>query len=76
MFSTAMATVAGTVAVDTAADMAIAAMAARALGPALVADTLVTAEGADTAMAMIVAMDGAGSTKNMASCGNAGRPKT
>ena len=53
------------VAVGTAAGMAIAAMAARASGLGLVDVTLVTAGDAGTAMAMIVVMDGAASTKSI-----------
>lgn len=60
----AMATVVDMVGVGTAADMDIAAMADRALDPVSVADTSDTAEDADTAMVMIVAMDGAASTKS------------
>ena len=49
------------VVVDTAADMAIAAMAARALAPDLVDVTSVTAEGTGTVMGVVMA--GAASTK-------------
>ena len=59
----AMATGVDTVGVGTAADMAIAAMAVRASGLGLVDVTLATAEDVGTAMAMIVVMDGAASTK-------------
>lgn len=59
-----MATVVDTVGEATVADMAIAAMADRALDLVSVADTLDTAEDAGTAIAMIVVMAGAVSTKN------------
>jgi len=50
-------------AVGTAVGTAIVAMAVRASDLGLVADTLDTAEDAGMAMAMIVVMDGAASTK-------------
>ena len=59
----AIATGVDMVGVGTAADMAIAATVDRALDPVSVADTSDMAEDAVTAMAMIVVMDGAASTK-------------
>lgn len=61
----AMATGVDTVGVGTAADMVIAVMEVRASGLGLADVTLATAGDAGTAMAMIVAMDGAASTKSI-----------